>query len=237
MSATTKKPPQTNGVNGVNSRLANSNENRRPSTPPGHRRSATATSINSGTLSNTPSRTRSVRGGTPVSARAAAPHRASSSLSQTVEVDSDARAEAVALIEDLKERLAKADNTSEQYRKQTEVLQSRLDETLKEHSKLEERVHESEEHIETLRNEKRESARQIREMETIYEGERSSMLKEKEEMSNREEEMQAVINRLKDTLNQRNAADEENRPTRQCGYSLRISELCSYAAPSLSART
>ena len=41
-----------------------------------------------------------------------------------------------------------------------------------------------------------------------------SMMKEKEEMSNREEEMQAVINRLKDTLNQRNAEDE-NRPTRQ----------------------
>lgn len=131
--------------------------------------------------------------------------------------DSDARAEAVALIDDLKERLAKADTAGEQYRKQTEVLQSRLDETLKEQAKLEERVHESEEQIETLRNEKRESARQIREMETIYEAERGSMLKEKEEMSSREEEMQAVINRLKETLNQKNA--EEDRPTRQCGYS------------------
>ncbi|KAK7756008.1 hypothetical protein SLS62_001951 [Diatrype stigma] len=230
MSATTKKPPHTNGVNG---RLSNSPtaENRRPTTPPGHRRSATATTANSGTAANTPSRTRSVRGGTPVSARAAASHRATSSLSHSVEVDSDARAEAIALIEDLKERLSKADTTAEQYRKQTDVLQSRLDETLKEHSKLEERVHESEEQIEALRNEKRESARQIREMETIYEAERSSMLKEKEEMSNREEEMQAVINRLKETLNQRNAADEENRPTRQSTSSPTV-ESGNFAPPS-----
>ena len=211
MSATTKKP------NGVNGRVANSTEDRHPSSPR-HQRSATSASIGG----NTPSRTRSVRSGTPVSARAAASHRASSSLSQSADADGDTRAETVALIDDLKERLSTADTTAESYRKQTEVLQSRLDETLKEQVKLEERVHESEEQIEALRNEKREAARQIREMETIYEAERSSMLKEKEEMSNREEEMQAVINRLKENLNQRNA-DEENRPTRQCGYSLRIS--------------
>ena len=209
MSATTKKP------NGVNGRLSNAAETHSPSSPR-HQRSATSASIGG----NTPTRTRSVRSGTPVSARAAASHRASSSLSQSADVDSDARAEAVALIEDLKERLSTADTTAESYRKQTEVLQSRLDETLKEQAKLEERVHESEEQIEALRNEKREAGRQMREMETIYEAERSSMLKEKEEMSNKEEEMQAVINRLKETLNQRNA-DEENRPTRQCGYPLR----------------
>ncbi|KAI1501483.1 hypothetical protein F5X99DRAFT_201084 [Biscogniauxia marginata] len=161
----------------------------------------------------TPVRTRSTRSGT-MSARAAA-HRASSSLSVSATPDEDdARAEAIALIDDLKERLQKADAASEQNRKQAEVLQSRLDEALKEQAKLEERVHESEEQIETLRNEKREAARQMREMEAIYEAERSSMMKEKEEMSNREEEMQAVINRLKDTLNQKNAEDE-NRPTRQ----------------------
>lgn len=143
-------------------------------------------------------------------------HRGSSSLSiSTTEAEEVARAEAAAVIEDLKARLDKSDATSEQYRKQTEVLQSRLQDALKEQAKLEERAHESEEQLETLRNEKRESARQMREMETIYEAEKSKILKEKEEMSNREEEMQAVINRLKDTLNQRNAEDEY-RPTRQC---------------------
>ncbi|RYO77833.1 hypothetical protein DL766_000069 [Monosporascus sp. MC13-8B] len=227
MSATTKKPPHSAAVNG---RLSSPNlTDNHPSTPR-LQRSNTSTSPAPVNLGTTPTRRASLRGGSAMSARAAATHRASSSLSHSSDVDSDARAEAVALIDDLKERLAKADTAAEQYRKQTEVLQSRLDETLKEQAKLEERVHESEEQIEALQNEKREAARQMREMETIYEAERSSMLKEKEEMSNREEEMQAVINRLKDTLNQRNA-DEENRPTRQSTASPSV-ESGNFAPPS-----
>ncbi len=106
------------------------------------------------------------------------------------------------MLDDLKERLAKAEGSSDSYKKQAEVLQSRLDDALAEQAKLEEKVHESEEQIEFLTNEKRESIKKIREMETIYEAERSAMTKEKEEWVNREEEMQAVIQRLKDSLSQ-----------------------------------
>ncbi|RWA12695.1 hypothetical protein EKO27_g2446 [Xylaria grammica] len=207
MSAATKKPsPSASG------RVSSTDNNH---TPPASRvpRASTPTSLSSttptptnATINGTPTRTRSFRSGT-VSARAAA-HRTTSSLSISTRADPDARAETVALIEDLKERLHKADATSEQYRKQAEVLQSRLDDALHEQAKLEERAHENEEQIETLRNEKREAARQMREMEAIYEAERSSMMKEKDEMSNREEEMQTIINRLKETLTQRNAEDE-----------------------------
>lgn len=132
------------------------------------------------------------------------------------EAEEAARAETVALLDDLKERLSKAEISSEQFRKQVEVLQTRLDDAIKESSKLEEKVHETEEQIETLKNEKRDAARQMREMEAIYEAERSSMTKEKEDMSNREEEMQTIIQRLKDTLSQRMANDEEGRSSRQC---------------------
>jgi chromosome segregation ATPase len=131
------------------------------------------------------------------------------------------RAETMAIIDDLKERLAQAEASAESYKRQVDVLQSKLDDALKEQSRLEEKVHESEEQIEALTNEKRDAARQIREMETIYEAERSAMLKEKEEMVNREEEMQAVIQRLKDTLAQRNNNsnsnnnNDEDRPSRQ----------------------
>ncbi|KAK8120522.1 hypothetical protein PG999_004642 [Apiospora kogelbergensis] len=229
MSAATKKPPSA-GIG----RLADSS----PSTDRSSPSSRTPRTVNPSTssaaagLNSTPSRTRSIRSGTPVSARAAAAHRQSSSLSiSSGEVDEVARAETVALIDDLKARLEKADATSEQFRKQAEVLQSRLDETLKEQAKFEERVHESEEQIEALRNEKRESARQMREMETIYEAERSSMLKEKEEMSNREEEMQSVINRLKDTINQRNV-DDEYRPSRQSNNSSPTVDNGNFAPPS-----
>ncbi|KAI1468127.1 uncharacterized protein F4812DRAFT_459408 [Daldinia caldariorum] len=224
MSATPKKP-----LSAAHGRTS-STEN----TPPSRQtRASTPTSSTNGTgTSNTPSRTRSTRGGTPISARAAATHRSTSSLSvSSTSGNTEARAETLALIEDLKERLQKADIASEQHKKQAEVLQTRLDDALKEQAKLEERVHESEEQIEALRNEKRDAARQIREMEAIYETERSSMMKEKEEMGNREEEMQTVINRLKEALNQRNAEDE-NRPTRQSSNPSPSVENGNFAPPS-----
>ncbi|KAK8116269.1 M protein- serotype 2.1 precursor [Apiospora sp. TS-2023a] len=228
MSAATKKPPSA-GIGRLPDSSPSVDRATARSTP---RSSTPSTSAVAASLNSTPSRTRSTRSGTPVSARAAAAHRQSSSLSiSSNEVDEAARAETVALIDDLKARLEKADATSEQFRKQAEVLQSRLDETLKEQAKFEERVHESEEQIEALRNEKRESARQMREMETIYEAERSSMLKEKEEMSNREEEMQSVINRLKDTINQKNV-DDEYRPSRQSNNSSPTVDNGNFAPPS-----
>src|SRR5438105_1887418 len=110
-------------------------------------------------------RTRSVRAGTPVSARAAASQRRESLLGNStaagangpsqadVERDEALRAETVALIDDLKDRLAKAEGASESYRRQTEVLQDKLDEAIKEQAKLEEKVHENEEQIESLTNE------------------------------------------------------------------------------------
>lgn len=142
-----------------------------------------------------------------------------------------ARAETVALLDDLKDRLAKAEGASEQFKKQAEVLQSRLDDAIKEQAKLEEKVHENEEQLESLRNERREAGRQMREMEAIYEGERSAMSKEKEDMANREEEMQAVIQRLKDSLAQRTLnGDDEPRPTRQCTLPVFTLALLSFSA-------
>ncbi|KAI0522019.1 hypothetical protein F5B22DRAFT_595013 [Xylaria bambusicola] len=230
MSAATKKPsPSASG------RVSSSDGNHAPAASRTPRASTPTSSASSATPANattngTPTRTRSIRTGTPVSARAAA-HRTSSSLSISRSADSDARAETIALIEDLKERLHKADVASEQYRKQAEVLQSRLDDALKEQAKLEEKAHENDEQIEALRNDKRETARQMREMEAIYEAERSSMMKEKEEMSNREEEMQGIINRLKDTLNQRNAEDEY-RLTRQSNNNSPSVDSSNFAPPS-----
>lgn len=134
----------------------------------------------------------------------------------TVEEEEVVRAEKVAAIDDLKERLAKAETASDEYRKQAEVLQARFDEVTKEHVKYEEKCHELEEQTETLQNEKREATRKIRELEGIYEAEHSAMVKEKEEMGNREEELQMIIARLKDSLNQQKMSnnDDEPRPSR-----------------------
>ncbi|SPN97327.1 uncharacterized protein DNG_00841 [Cephalotrichum gorgonifer] len=196
---------------GVN-RISNTESSASPQTSPSRQapRSSTPTS-------NTPTRTRSVRTGTPVSARGAAVRRESLLGNAATEAQQQAREEAAAVMEDLRERLANAESAAENSRKQLEVLQSRFEDTTKEQAKLEERLHEAEEQIEALTNEKREAARQTREMETIYEAERSSMMKEKEEMANREEEMQAVIKRLKDSLANKNAnpSEDESRASRQ----------------------
>ncbi|KAH7026083.1 uncharacterized protein B0I36DRAFT_386421 [Microdochium trichocladiopsis] len=222
MSTATKKPVAS-GVGRLSSTESSSS-----TSPSRQARSATPTSP----AVSTPSRTRSIRGAGTPGAQRVARGASSMSLSNATEMmDPEARAETVALIEDLKKRHQDADTTSEQYRKQAEVLQARLDEALKEHAQLEEKVHETEEQLEALRNEKREAARQMREMETIYEAEKSSILKEKEEMATREEEMQAVINRLKETLNQRNA-DDEYRPSRQSAHPSPSLESGGFAPPS-----
>ncbi|KAK4138942.1 hypothetical protein BT67DRAFT_413825 [Trichocladium antarcticum] len=187
-------------------------------------------------------RTRSTRAGTPVSARAAAHQRRESIMgngtaangkrnsSPDVARDEAIRAEMVVIIDDLRERLAQAESSSETNKRQVEVLQSKLDDALQEQAKLEEKVHESEEQIEALSNEKRDAARQMREMETIYEAERSAMTNEKEDFANREEEMQTIIQRLKDSLAQRNL--DEDRPTRQSVSSSPSIDSGSFAPPS-----
>ncbi len=135
------------------------------------------------------------------------------------DAEDDARAETVAVLEDLKERLRKTEIVSDQFQKQAQVLQSRLDEALSEQGKLEDRLHENDEKIETLENGKRDALRQKREMETIYEAERSAMTKEREDIVNREEEMQTIIQRLKDSLSQRAIGDDESRSSRRCEFS------------------
>lgn len=169
------------------------------------------------TATNGLSRTPSGRNSTPVSARAAArkPGRSHLSMSSIPNANNDpseeeARAQNAALIEDLKGQLQKAETASEQYRKQLGVLQMRLDETVSEHGQLEDHSHERESKIEALNGEIREHVRQIRDLEQSHEMERNAMLQEKEQQGSREEEMQATIQRLKDSLAQKERINAEN---------------------------
>ncbi|KAM0287175.1 hypothetical protein ACHAQH_000489 [Verticillium albo-atrum] len=208
MSAATAKKPPAAGVG----RVSSTDPAASPSSSPGRSSHRSTPSVSGAGGAGAVSRARSTRTGTPTRAAAG---RKDSPLGSPSDADQDARAELVSQLDDLKERLSKAEISAEQYRKQAEVLQTRLDEALEESAKLEEKVHENEEQAETLRNEKRDAARQMREMEAIYESERSSMNQEKEDMANREEEMQMVIQRLKDSLAQRANNDDDIRPSRQ----------------------
>jgi len=202
--------------------------NTRTSSSPGaaNRTPRSSTPTTNGT---TPvSRTRSVRGGangTPVSARAAVKKPAASSnlsTSQADAADNDARDEQTALLQDLKERLQKAESEAEERQKQVEILNSRLDDALTEQAKLEERAHEEEEKVESLENVKRDLTRQHRELEGIYEAERAQIIKEKEETQSREEEMQNTIQRLKETMANKNMptgeAEEEQHLSRASSF-------------------
>ncbi|KAI9787492.1 MAG: hypothetical protein M1839_000021 [Geoglossum umbratile] len=213
MSTGLRKPPASDGTPG---RRGPTNPSVSPSVP------SRSPALVSGAPTNGVARTRSIRGpttGTPMSARAAAKRPAgslsslgSNNVSPTSEDadEDDAKAETAAAIEDLKGRLGKADAAAEEYQRQLEVVQSRLDDAVNEQARLEEVVHERNEKIEALENDKREAQRQSRELESIYEAERVAIMQEKEEMVSREEELHSVIQRLKDSLTQRDMRPEWN---------------------------
>ena len=154
-----------------------------------------------GTASAKVDRTRSVRNGagTPVSARAAVRKPATPDPG----VEDDVKAELQAQLADLQARLVESEAAYTSSQKQGEVLQIKLDEALKEQAILEDNVHESTERIEELENERREKERGRREMELIYEAERAAMTREKEESSQREEELQGSIVRMREAFQAR----------------------------------
>ncbi|KAL4975874.1 M protein, serotype 2.1 precursor [Aspergillus desertorum] len=223
MSATPRKPGSPANANKTSA--TDSTTNGTPSRV--HNRSPTVTSTNG--LSRTPS----LRGSAPVSARAAArkPGRTNLSMSSVPKITADpseeeARAQNAALIEDLKEQLQKAETASEQYRKQLGVLQMRLDEAVTEQAKLEDQGHEKDSKIEALHGEIREHVRQIRDLEQAHELERNAMLQEKEQQASREEEMQATIQRLKEAVAQKDmriSADSDKNVSRSSSFRNRAS--------------
>jgi chromosome segregation ATPase len=131
--------------------------------PPGDTAGQARVTTPSSTTANGLGRTRSLRG-SPLPARAGQrPGAGASNLSTSSaasNAEDDARAEAVAVLDDLKERLRKSETASDQFQKQAQVLQSRLDEALAEQGKLEDRLHESDEKLEALENGQREAQKQ-----------------------------------------------------------------------------
>ncbi|KAK4498509.1 hypothetical protein PRZ48_011167 [Zasmidium cellare] len=203
-----KKPPGAGRGTPSSTAATTAPPSRSPSRMTASSQPASATAS---TTSNGINRTRSVRNGAPVSARAAAAAR-----KQTPDpAEEDAKAEMKAKMEELQQKLQQSEAAYEESQKHAAVLQVKLDEAVKEQGMLEERVHEHTEHIEDLENDKKESLRARREMEQIYESERAAALKEKEEVATREEEMQQALQRMKETLAQREmraGLEDERRP-------------------------
>ena len=117
--------------------------------------------------------------------------------------EEEARAENASLMEELKNRLQKAETASEEYQRQLSMLQNRLNDTLLEQGALEDRLQEGIGKIEMLENDKSQAAREKREMEYQFDAERMAVMKDKEEQKMVEDELQSVNQRLKDALAQR----------------------------------
>lgn len=117
--------------------------------------------------------------------------------------EDDARAEHVSLMDELRSRVQEAETTSEEYQRQLNSLQARLHESQQEQGQLEDRLHQSHRNIEELEGDRAQSTRQRREMQDLYETERTSMLKDKAEQKTREDELISANQRMKESLAQR----------------------------------
>ena len=114
--------------------------------------------------------------------------------------EENARIENAALVDNLKKSLKNAELVSEDYQNELSVLQKKFDDLMKDHGKLEEQFHESSKKVSELEAKKKEDSRQVREMANLYESERMSMLRDREEATSREEELKKTVQRLKETM-------------------------------------
>ncbi|KAI9675592.1 MAG: hypothetical protein M1817_000958 [Caeruleum heppii] len=150
--------------------------------------------------------------------------------------EEDARAETAALIEDLKAQVRRAETVSENYLRQLNTLQARLDEAQHEQSKLEDRLHENDGRIQGLETTRREMAREKKEMEQIYEAERLSLTQDRDEMVERESGLHSTIQRLKDALRESRANGDADRQPRSSNDSSDDDEA-HFAPPSVPQRS
>ena len=119
--------------------------------------------------------------------------------------EDDARAEHISMMDELRSRVQKAETASEEYQRQLNLLQARLDESQQEHGQLEDRLHQNNMKVEELESDSVQFSRQKREMQDLHDTERTSLLKDVAEQKKREEELIAVNQRLKESLTHREA--------------------------------
>lgn len=127
--------------------------------------------------------------------------------------EEDARAENISIIEELREKTRNAETASEEYQRQLNMLQTRLDDSLCQQGKLEDQVAEVLKTMEDVENEKSREIRLRRDMESNFDAERAAFLRDKNEQKVKVEEMELVIQRLKENLAQRDlrtGVDDDN---------------------------
>ncbi|KAK5196080.1 hypothetical protein LTR99_008111 [Exophiala xenobiotica] len=124
--------------------------------------------------------------------------------------DEETKSANAQLIADLKEQVHRAEQASEQYRRQLEGMQQRLDEATAEQTSAEERDYQRQTELDRLRAEIKEHERQHRELKVTYNEDKETFLQERERQARKEAELQAVISRLNETLRTRSTEKINN---------------------------
>ena len=198
LSSGTKKPSPSKSVN------------LRTATMPNPPRSPLSRGSSSSTVTaNGVARAPSTRGSAGVSRPVKRPSPGNSSfLNTNVNVsddtsEEDARAESISIMDELKSQVRKAETASEEYQRQLNMLQTRLDDSLLYQAKLEDQTAECMGKMEELENEIITESRQRREMENSFDAERAAFSRDKGEQKVKEAELESTIQRLKESLAQR----------------------------------
>ncbi|KAL8664706.1 MAG: hypothetical protein Q9202_002841 [Teloschistes flavicans] len=123
--------------------------------------------------------------------------------------DSDARAEQASIMDEYRSRASKAEVQVEDFQQQIQMLQSRFNESLVEHGKFEEQLHEREEKIVDLEDKVKQATRQRKELENSVETERNAMSLDQTEQKARERGLAAANQRLRDSLAERDSRIKE----------------------------
>ncbi|RMZ83165.1 hypothetical protein DV738_g1157, partial [Chaetothyriales sp. CBS 135597] len=118
----------------------------------------------------------------------------------TADQDEDERNANAQLIADLQLQVQRAEHASEQYRKHLELMQERLDKSTNDLTLAEERDFQRQTQLDRLQAEVKDTARQRRELDIAHESEMRMLLQERERQASREAGLQSVINRLNETL-------------------------------------
>ena len=127
--------------------------------------------------------------------------------------EDDARAEHNSVVDELKDRLQKAEIVSEEYQRQLDIIQKQLDDSRLELARMEESFQKSEAHVNELEDEKVHLIRQKRDMENQIDSERTAMARNTAEQKTREEELNNVISRLRISQRELRANSDENKET------------------------
>lgn len=195
--------------------------------PPNPPRSPLSRGSSSSTVTaNGLARGQSTRGGTAMSRSAKRTPNNSNFLNLNSNVsddasEEDARAENVSVMEELTSQVRKAETAAEEYQRQLNILQTRLDDSLSYQAKLEDQVVEAKGKMEELERDFTSESRQRRDIEGCFEAERAAFISDISEQKAREAELESTILRLKESLSQRElraAFDEENGSLRSRKY-------------------